>query len=232
MVNKKDDTDESLSEAKQAARNGDALRMVEALHKSFALDGLVRRLCIKWPRIPETDIDYAVAESVDVLYQAIAEGKTVINVVSYMWKVADRKASDYNRLRQREVLKDSDDLANIRNAVAINKDEPLIDQDEIDRSSLQKKAITLARSFVSKLGQQNIQAVMNYVIDAVEAGREDVPNGEISEALGLSSDTVRTSLSRGFRRLERVAQDSGVVLRNTGLRQPEEDIDDDLLDNM
>ena len=59
-------------------------------------------------------------------------------------------------------------------------------------------------------------AVMGYLIDAVEAGRWDVSNQEIGEALGLTNDTVRTSLSRGFRRLNRLAQEEGISNNEIG----------------
>lgn len=58
---------------------------------------------------------------------------------------------------------------------------------------------------------------MAYVIDAVEAGRDDVPSTEIAEFLGLTPGTVRTSLSRGFDRLKRIARDEHLIDQVTDL---------------
>lgn len=57
----------------------------------------------------------------------------------------------------------------------------------------------------------NVQLVMGYIIDAVEAGEEDISNGEIVAATGLSPDTVRPALVRGFARLKREAHAAGVT---------------------
>jgi len=46
---------------------------------------------------------------------------------------------------------------------------------------------------------------MGYILDAIEAGANDVSNTEISEALGLSANTVAQSKRRGFERLKRAA---------------------------
>jgi DNA-directed RNA polymerase specialized sigma24 family protein len=50
---------------------------------------------------------------------------------------------------------------------------------------------------------------MGYIIDAVEAGIEDVTSIEISEALGLSGGSVRKWKQRGFQRLRRAARKAG-----------------------
>lgn len=52
---------------------------------------------------------------------------------------------------------------------------------------------------------------MEYVLDGIEAGREDIPPAVIAEALGLSADTVRQAISRGFRRLARTAKGEALV---------------------
>src|SRR5437868_1295023 len=86
-----------LEEAKKAAAGADPLRMVECLHKSRALAGLVRRLQAKWPGITSSEIEMAVARAVDAAYNCLRTGKKIFQLVAFLWKVADRRASDYHR---------------------------------------------------------------------------------------------------------------------------------------
>jgi len=217
--------DAALEAAKDAARKADPRRMVEALFDSFALDGIRIRLGLKWPGIHQDDINFLIAEAVDVLYHAVQGGDRVLSLPGYLWKVADRKACDYDARRQRDMLTDMEDLHETPKAEEEHVQPP---SDEMDWEERREKAVAVARSLLPKLGQKNLQDVLSYVIEAVEAGREDVPNAEIAEALGLSSDTVRTSLSRGFRRLERAAREVGLSVDaiQDGLADEEPDATD------
>ncbi len=150
--------------------------------------------------------------------------------MAFLWKVSDRKANDYYQARQREKAL-VDDLKH--NATAIgsfenpDQEEPV---EEMEWDEKRAQAITRARDLLPKLGQKNIQDVMSLVIDAVEAGREDLPSREIAEALGLQPATVRTLKMRGFERLARVAREEGLVGQEfdfANLESEEEITDDD-----
>ena len=203
--------DGALQKARDAAKAGNPMGMVEALYLSHTLDGILRRLQAKWPHIVPDELDFAVADAVDVLYQAIGRGEKMFDIVSYLWKVADRNASDYHQLRQREMTRAPADMELIPDEHQEPTDEVT---QEIMREERRRQAIALARNLLPRLGQQNAQSVMGYIIDAAEADRQHVPNAEIAEALGLNSDTVRACLSRGFRRLKRIAREEGIVMRD------------------
>lgn len=230
--------DEALQQAKEAAAAGDSRGMVEALHRSCALDGLIRLLRNKWPSLYD-EAEFIVAEAVDVLYQAIGRGEKILNIAGYLFKVSDRKAYDYDRVRQGE---ETFDPENPKHAIASSSSlmanqhlerEGLGDpDDELDFEEKRRRAIAIARTLIPRLGQQNVQAVMAFVIDAVESGREDLRDGEIAEALGLSLDTVRQSKSRGFRRLARIARDERLTIRDIAIAGLERDGDGEPTDEL
>jgi len=222
--------EELIKKAKEAASAGDPKGMVEALYESHAIDGLVRRIHGRWPVLGQQGAEDAVADAAVVLYTSVRTGEKVLNPVAFLWKVADRKANDAWKAAKRSVHVESWELVAAKadgdSAGTQETESGLVDSstDEERRA----KAISIARQLLPRLGQQNIQAVMSYVIDAVEADRWDVPNQEIQEALGLTNDTVRTSLSRGFHRLGRLAQEEGLTeerLAEAGLAQNNEDED-------
>jgi DNA-directed RNA polymerase specialized sigma24 family protein len=209
--------DEDLARAREAAVSGDPLGMLEAIYRSSYLDGLKRAMERKWPSIPPPDVDYVVAQAVDALYAEVHKGGKVLNLTAFLWKVADRKAFDYDQMRQNERTTSPDELERIVNETEVATrpihDAPDCEADKevMEYEEKRTKAIALARQLLPRLGQQNIQAVMSYVIDCVEARREDVPQREIAEALGLTVDTVKTSLWRGFQRLDREARKEGIT---------------------
>lgn len=200
---------QAIEQAVAAARDGDARGMLAAMHASGVLDGLVRRFCVRWPRLGRDEIDFIVAEAVDVLFEKVRSGDRVLNPIGFLWKVCDRSATDRRQMRQRERLAEAgvlDGRSEHGRGNGIVAKDPDADWDERRR-----RAIQLARSLLPRLGQQNLQDVMAYVIGAVEAGRDDVPSAEIAESLGLTPGTVRTSLSRGFDRLKRIARDEHLI---------------------
>lgn len=202
----RDDQSVLLTKAKEAAAAGDPRTAIDCLFKSFALDGLARLLRRRWRRLTNEDIDTAIAEAVNDLYEYIAGGKVVFNIMAFLTKVAERKAY---------ALNESLTLEEVYPPEEINE---LIDRDAITSESndhkldvMKGEAIRLARSLLPRLGQQNLQDVMSMVIDAAERGIPDLPSKVIAEALGLSDDVVRQSLTRGFRKLERIAREDGLT---------------------
>jgi DNA-directed RNA polymerase specialized sigma24 family protein len=206
-----EEQDLQLEEAKKAAAGANPLRMVECLHKSRALAGLVRRLQSKWPGIASSEIDMAVAKAVDAAYEFIRTGKKVFQLVAFLWKVADRRAFDYHRSAVREIPTDPTILESVADP---NSAAPGADDEERAEDERQKKverAVKIARSLLPRLGQENVQRVMSLVIDAAEQGLVDLPNAHIADVLGLSLDTVKKSKSRGLQRLKRLAREEGLL---------------------
>jgi DNA-directed RNA polymerase specialized sigma24 family protein len=206
----------ALQRAANAAKAHDAKGMLQALFESGALDGLFRRLRSQWRRLPEDDIDFAIAEAVDVVYQNVTDRKPVYNLLTLLWKVAYRRACDYHEARKKEWPTDPNapcfqNLPDTRTGSEESEGVAPEEADEEDSARRRSRALAIARSLLPRLGQTNVQRVMAYIFDAVEADRRDVPNEEIGDALGLSPDTVRASKSRGFNRLQRIAQEEGLA---------------------
>jgi DNA-directed RNA polymerase specialized sigma24 family protein len=205
-----------LQEANAAALAGDPMAMLVALYKSHVLDGICRRLAAAWSVIAFEDIQILVGEAVDVLYQKVHAGEKIRKIIPFLLKVCSRKAYDfYERQRvveavdQPELEKAAGEEAGREFARDQNQgDEPSRDEPGADLDFEDKKRIALriARGLLPRLGQQRIQDVMGYILDAIEAGHEDISNEDIEAALGLSSETVRTAKSRGFSRLSRIAK--------------------------
>jgi len=208
--------------AQEAAGSGDPRKLAYALSERLVLDGLIRRLQAKWESIPPDDLDFIVAEAVDKLYVVVSRGEKIANFMGYLWKTSDHMADKYIRRHKHEIAVSPKDLELIPD----HSTDPAVEvpTTEEEHEQRRRRAIAIARSLLPRLGQQNVQSVMTYVIDAVEVGCEDLPNSEISEALHLSLETVRTSLSRGFKRLSRIARDENLMDSDfdfTGLQSPE-----------
>jgi len=206
MANRDDEQgyDDLLAAAQAAARIGDAPEMLRNLFTTPVADGLTRRLAARWPRIPRSVVDTAIAAAIDTLFVEVQGGGRVRSVVSFLYKVAHRRIDDFHRANEvAEVISPPDDLAGI-----IAETPPASSDDEVE--AMRRTAISIARRLLPQLGQGKVIEVMSYVIDAVEAERYDLPNEEIGEALGITADAVRSLMSRGFQRLERLARAEGL----------------------
>jgi DNA-directed RNA polymerase specialized sigma24 family protein len=188
--------------------------LIEALFEGQVLDGMKRRLHRRWPSVPGPEIDYVVSEAVGVLYQDMSGGTKILNPLGYVWRVAFRRASDYYQMRSRERLVNIEILDQRAAPEPQDFEENEETVYERRRVEAKKQVVELARGLLPRLGQANVQAVVGFYIDTVAAGRLEITNFEIGEALGLSGDTVRTSLSRGLRRLRRLAREDGIEFRD------------------
>jgi DNA-directed RNA polymerase specialized sigma24 family protein len=205
-----------FEDAKAAATNGDAKKMVEILMAGGYVPGLARRMQARWPRLPADDIDFAVARAMETIYFDIRDGKRIADIHSFMWKVADRRAYERDRERQVEIATDPDELALVSDRMGRTS---AVDAVEDEDSSRRRTAVAIARSLLPSLGQESIQQVFSLVLDALERDEIHLSNSDIAEMTGLSPDTVRTSLSRGFRRLERLARQKGLLAPVEELRE-------------
>ena len=213
---------EHLQRAAQAAKALKPVEMVEALHASFLLDGLVRRIKSNWSSFSFQDAEDIVSESVDVLYQTVLNGKPVGGITSFLNKVSFRKACDL-RAKRRHLTNFAPGSSELEtpshdSAAGDEEDAPRIEDEMPEWEEAMKQSIATARRLLPRLGQENIRLVMSMIFDALEAGNQDITNQEIGESLGLSSDTVRQAKSRGFSRLQRIAQEEGILAKNFDLK--------------
>jgi DNA-directed RNA polymerase specialized sigma24 family protein len=208
----KEQQKELLASAKEAAAAGDLGRMLEALHRSFVLDGLTRQIASKWRSLSRDDVELIIAEAVDILYAAIRDRKKVSNLVAYLWKTSDHKADDYYRTQQknRKILTPNE-LEQIPDQSTELEDELDSSTQELDWEEKRPRVIAIVRSLLPRLGQHNVQNVMTYILEALSADCMDISNAEIAEALGLTLDVVRQSKKRGFDRLERIVREEGLA---------------------
>ncbi len=227
----KEQQEEWLTRAKEAAASGEPGKMLEFLHRSFVIDGLTKQFALKWRSLSRDEVEDIVAEAVDILYEAIRGGKKVSKLVPYLLKTCEYKAYDYYRARQNEKPLTPDDLEHIADKSSEREDELNSSTGELDWQEKRPRIITIVRSLLPRLGQYNVQNVMAYILDALEADCVDISNVEIAEALGLSPDVVRQSKKRGFDRLERIVREERLTAQVsdvTNLRRDyEENIEDE-----
>lgn len=196
-----------LDVAQQAAAARDATGMIKALMASGYMDGIVRRLQQRWPRLPRDDIDDCIAEAVDSAYVAVSGGQLVHQLAGWLWKVADRNAydrwyKDHEGRRSTANLPDESTEAELDEAQRQGRD-ALADHRRCE-------AIRLARRLLPRIGEGQVVAVMELVIETVEAQLPDLSAETVAETLGISAPAARSLMSRGLDRLRRVARDEGV----------------------
>lgn len=224
----KEQQEEWLTRAKEAAALGEPGKMLEFLHRSFVIDGLTRRIALKWRSLSRDEVHDIMAEAVDVLYGAIHARKKVDNLVTYLFKTFDYKAYDYYRARQNQIPLNPDELEEIPDKSRELEEKIDSSTKELHWEDKKPQAIAIARSLLPRLGQYNVQKVMAYVFDALEADCMDISNAEIAEALGLNLDVARKSKSRGFQRLERIVDQEGLEAQVSDVVNLKRDYDEQL----
>jgi DNA-directed RNA polymerase specialized sigma24 family protein len=192
----------------QAAAAGNIKEMLAILYESGFLDGLERKMHFDWPRVPIEDIDnMVIAAAVDDLYSAIGKGKVIYKPGAYLYKAAKNRAIKFTQ-QQQSILEDL-----IRESRVVDSFEDPFEEriEPLDDEYLLGRAIQEARRLLPKLGQENVQRVMSYVLDCIAARVIDVSPTEIAESLGLLPGTVSVNLHRGFDRLKRVATEENLA---------------------
>jgi DNA-directed RNA polymerase specialized sigma24 family protein len=198
-----------LAQAHEAAKAGDALHMIEALHASGYLAGLKRTVQKKWRRLAAADIDDCVAEAVNAAYVAVSTGKRVSNLAAWLWKAADNTASDY----WTGVYARRSGLDSLPEEIT----GPELDEVErVHRDALadhrRAEAVRVARRLLAAVGHGQVRDVMELVIAAVEAGEPDSGPEVVADTLGISPAAARSLMSRGFDRLSKAARAEGIEL--------------------
>ncbi len=210
-----------LERAEQAVNRADVVEMLQALAASRYLDGLTRRLQTKWGgSLPPTEVDDCIAQAVDAACAAVSRGRPIRSLGAWLWKSADKIATDRWTLDYgRRVEFDEDSLL-----VAPHTNDTEREREERQElgEGRRREAIRIAREFLPRIGEGQVRDVMELVIDAAEEGLPDLPAPYIAEALGISNNAARTLVSRGLKRLRRLAEQEGVEVP-TGL--PEMDTD-------
>lgn len=191
--------------AAEAARRGDAEGMVRGFFAGGLADWLYWRLSKQYATLPPQDLQDCVAAAVGDAYKALASGSRINALPGYLLKTASNKAVDMLRDRGGERSADMDGFANVRDPTV-----EAIREDTYKR--LRQDALAKARELLPLLGMDNIRKVMATILDAVEAGVEDLQDSEIAEAVDLTEETVRRLKSRGFERLRRHAAERGYDL--------------------
>jgi DNA-directed RNA polymerase specialized sigma24 family protein len=195
-----------LEKAQEAAKQGLPDVMLEELSMSGFLDGAVRGLERKWSgQLPRMELDDAMAVAVDSAYAGLRGGKTIRNLGAFLWKAADNEATD----RWRHDYGRRQELSGEESSAAPMAEDERAALDELaDRR--RAEALRYARQLLPRIGQGQVQAVMEILIDAVEKGMPDLPSSAIADALGIGEDSARTLLSRGIARLKREARKEGI----------------------
>lgn len=205
----RNDAAKLLERAQQAVNRGDVVAMLHALSASRYLDGLTRRLQKKWDgSLPWAEVDECIAQSVDAVCAAVTRGRPIRSLGAWLWKSADKIASDRWRFDYGKRTKLDDD------PVPATLDANETDRKRERRQELEetrrKKAIRKARELLPRIGDGQVHDVMELVIDAAEDRLPDLPAPSIAEALGISENAARALVSRGMDRLRRLAEQEGV----------------------
>ena len=216
-----DDAARLLERAQEAANRGDPFKMLEALAASRYLDGLRRRLQKQWGALPWSEVDECIAQAVDAACAAVFEGRRIGILGAWLWKAArniadDKWQSDYSRRHSA----DPASLGRMEPSETFSEAEERRALGETRR----REAIRIARELLPRIGQGQVVPVMEVLIDAAENGLPDLPASSIAEQVGISESAARTLVSRGLKRLRRLAGQEGV---GAPINLPDTDTDDD-----
>lgn len=193
---------EAFEKAKAAAVKKEVGTFLRCIHESRFLDGAKRTLEGEWNFDSEVTHEI-LSTSVDKFYEVITEGKKILFPAAYLLKIIKNEAAKtYNKNKEFEEFNDSMAYPSV---ISTHGEVPDVGDDE----ERKRKGVEIARSLLPKIGEETVQRVMAYYIDAVEKGVEDVTSKEVAEALGLSQDSVRVWKQRGFERLKRAAIAAG-----------------------
>jgi DNA-directed RNA polymerase specialized sigma24 family protein len=195
---------EQVTLALAAAIQGDVVHVLELLWASGLMDGLVRHVLSRYRDLDPDEAYTALSEAIDDFCAAAKSGQAIRNPKAWLFRVTLIKAY---KLWQR---KSSEQEVGQLDWQARGVDSE--GKDSANRESLILRALSLARSYLPLLGQENVRRVMAFYFDAVERDIQLVEHSEVAAALGITEDTARQCAHRGFKRLKRVAAEKGIDL--------------------
>ncbi len=204
-----DDAVRLLQRAQAAVNGGEPLEMLEALTASGYLDGLRRRLQKQWDALPSSEVDECIAQAVDAACAAVFRGRRIGMLGAWLWKAArniadDKWRSDYSR-------RQDFDTAALPARPASETVRETAERRALE-DARRKEAIRVARELLPRTGHGQVVAVMEVLIDAADNELPDLPTSAIAEHVGISENAARTLVSRGLKRLRRLAEQEGVGL--------------------
>ena len=218
-----DDATALLERAQEALSRGNVAEMLLALAESRFLDGLTRRLQEKWGDVlPRIEVDDCIAKAVDAACAAAFRGHVIESLGAWLWKSADNMAHDKWRLEYRpRVVSDVEEISVKVGAGETGRERR--EREDIEEMRRQE-AIRTARRLLPRIGEGQIVDVMELVVNAAEHRLPDLPASSIATALGINNNAARSLVSRGMKKLRRLAKEEGAEAP-TGL--PESDTEDD-----
>ena len=196
---------EALSRAQKAASDRNVPLMLQNIYESLLLEGYFKHFKRRYDSVASDDIFDIIGEACYELCVKVSEGTNIKQIQSYLWKIIDRKLSNFNKIQN--TMRGGDTTEHLGQ-------NDIFDPEGIyekNKALAKTKALSLAKSLIPRLGLSTIQQVMSYVIGAIENGSEALTSEEMGEALGLTSDTVRKSIERGFRRLRKIVKEEHLV---------------------
>lgn len=204
MINNMEDVcnngskEEYLKSIKLAAERKSPELLIELLFQSGEVGRISRLLKVRWDRIPDDEVEYALSEALYVLFVNVKHKKKIGNPQAFIWKISYRKIADCYRRMKHEVPLPIEKLVVLSN----KKPQVLEDtkEDTVPEQSLEE-AINITRSMIPYLGNKNIQNVMTHILKELERGGEDLSNKSIAEAVGLRVGTARVYKFRAFKKL-------------------------------
>jgi DNA-directed RNA polymerase specialized sigma24 family protein len=195
---------EQVDLALAAATQGDVVKTLELLWASRLMDGLVRHVMSRYRDLDPDEAYTALSEAIDDFCNAAKKGQTIRNPKAWLFRVTLIKAY---KLWQRKSSEQEVGSLDWQSSAGDPEG-----RDDLDRETLVRRALSLARSYLPLLGQENVRRVMEFYFAAVEKDVQLVEHSEVATALGISEDTARQCAHRGFKRLKRVAAEKGINL--------------------
>lgn len=219
-----------LNRAVAAAASGDVKGAITALHASGFLDGLYRHLTTKWPNVEPLDIESAIAAAVAAYFTKISEGSPVSRIAAYILKAADNQVlTSYHRRIHEDLTQDGEieTLSDHQGLKVSPQDDEQEAVEERRRQQARDLALARAKELLPRVGQENVQRAMSLVLEAVERGDPDLPLATVADTLGVSHDTAKKCLQRGFARLSRLAREAGIELPALDERAEDDEASDE-----
>jgi DNA-directed RNA polymerase specialized sigma24 family protein len=197
---------ELLRSAIDAAKTRDAAGMIRDLFASGVVGSLIWKIGQRFhQKLAPSAIQDCVAEAIADAYAELASGKSIKNLVAYIMTAARNNAVDLVAIEGITQSYDQDKLPD-------RQDPARAEAMEATRLALRKLALERARALLPRLGQANLQAVMEVVLDSIENDIVDLTDETIGEITHLLPETVCRLKSRGFARLRRLAEAEGYDL--------------------